>query len=1040
MSKPISFDWESPYGKSFSVVDLGYWKYARDERCVPYLISVCDGTESWAGEVKDFNFESIRGRRLLSHNKAFDEELALGGNERGLFDFPGLKTHGNNHWLCTLDMSAYLWNVRSLADACRIGLGITVDKSVRDRAKDKTVDDMKREGWWPDMIKYGQLDASRCWALFDKHGDKWPEFERRLSCLTIDQGRHGVRIDVRALDEGILTMQRVIAAAELNLPWVKRGRAPASPIGLAEECRNVGIPMAPVKTHDPEGAQQWEDTYSTKHKFVFALKNLRKAKKTLATLETIKLRLRPDETVAFSLKYSGAHCVDGETELLTETGWVKIRDWRGGRIAQWSSKTKDITFDAATANEFCVDEAMVKLDAPYAQGLFTFGHNIPRYTHGVFEFSPLQAGEIMHRGSVYLPTSGYLKSTGAISPLQMRLLVAVQADGHWPLNKSQGLIFTFRKERKITRLERLLGELQIPYRKQEFPSTPGQWRISVARRDIPGWLSRDRKVFGPWLLDSTPEAREAFIREIQHWDGHKEPEETHATNVEYYSSVPQNIEWVATLAHLTGRGMKSGKRGGNVRERDRTMVFRKHWTVVPSVGRVYCPSTKTGYWLYRKNGVVGVTGNTLRWAGDSGWNLQNQNKEPLFIDADYSFIFDKAAREANVKEFDKHHVGHSSFGQLESKTTFFDLRGLIIAREGMMLCPVDEAQIEPRVLNWLAGNWPLLEKIRAGLAIYEAHARETMPEANDYATPLKDTSKKIYALAKARVLGLGFKCGWEKFIVVAQTMAGIDITEGDMDFALAAAVDGKVYRRRKALNGRDWDYETEVEFSRGSDGWLFGPLKDQGANTNPWEEIVFVSQQRKRRNETQEFIGPLGVYGMRSRVTVEEFRRTNPLIVALWKALDDELRKCGDEGRDLVVTGPHGGSLTYRNVRAEKRKAVDRETGAEYERRVYTAEIGGKRYVLHGGVLCENLVQFVARMVFAERMLDLHDRLQLEDPSQRVLFSVHDEAVPEIKDPGTPAAREAKKKEIEAIMAITPSWLDGCPLGAEAKLTKTYCK
>lgn len=448
----VATDWETPYGKDFSVVDLGYWKYARDERCAPYLISVCDGVESWAGEVKDFNFEALRGKKLLSHNKAFDEEIALGGNERGLFDFPGLKTHGNNHWLCTLDMSAYLWNVRSLADACRIGLGITVDKSVRDRAKDKTVDDMKREGWWPDMIKYGQLDASRCWALFDKHGDKWPEFERRLSCLTIDQGRHGVRIDVRALDEGILTMQRVIAAAELNLPWVKRGRAPASPIGLAEECRNVGIPMAPVKTHDPEGAQQWEDTYSTKHKFVFALKNLRKAKKTLATLETIKLRLRPDETVAFSLKYAGAH--------------------------------------------------------------------------------------------------------------------------------------------------------------------------------------------------------------------------------------------------------------------------------------------------------------TLRWAGDSGWNLQNQNKEPLFIDADYSFIFDKAAREANVKEFDKHHVGHSSFGKLESKTTFFDLRGLIIAREGMMLCPVDEAQIEPRVLNWLAGNWGLLEKIRTGYAIYEAHARETMPEAANYATPLKDTSKKLYALAKARCLAV----------------------------------------------------------------------------------------------------------------------------------------------------------------------------------------------------------------------------------------------------------------------------------------------
>ena len=238
----VSLDFETPYGTDFSVVDLGYWRYARDARCVPYLISVCDGTEAWAGAPEDFNFDSLKDAYLVSHNAAFDQEIALAQHEQGVFTVPDIRTFGMKHWGCSLNMAAYLWNVRSLADACRIGLGVTIDKGVRDRAKDKTVADMKREGWWEDMLRYGRLDAQYCWQLWDKHSAKWPEFERRLSQLTIDQGRRGVRIDVPALDEGIRLMNEIIFRAQQSLPWVARGKKPASPIGIAEECRAIGIP------------------------------------------------------------------------------------------------------------------------------------------------------------------------------------------------------------------------------------------------------------------------------------------------------------------------------------------------------------------------------------------------------------------------------------------------------------------------------------------------------------------------------------------------------------------------------------------------------------------------------------------------------------------------------------------------------------------------------------------------------------------------------------------------------------------------------
>jgi hypothetical protein len=727
MLPPIALDWETPYSTDFSVRDLGAWKYARDPRCVPYLISVCDGAESWAGEPKEFNFESLRGRTLLSHHRNFDEEIALGAQERGLFEIPGLKPEGNDHWLCTLDMSRYLWNVASLKDACRIGLGITVSKDVRDRAKGKTVEDMKREGWWGEMVSYGQQDAERCWKLWDKHSSKWPEFERRLSRQTCDQGRYGIRIDVVALEQGMQLLKRVIHQAIQNLPWVARGRKEGSPIGVAEECRLNNIPCPPVKAHYAEDAQEWEDEYAPKFKFVMALKNLRKARKTLATLETIKLRLRDDETIAFSLKYAGAH--------------------------------------------------------------------------------------------------------------------------------------------------------------------------------------------------------------------------------------------------------------------------------------------------------------TLRWAGDAGFNLQNMNREPMFIDPDYSFIFDKKLCRQYAEQFDDDVAGTASTGTFSSGVTYFDIRGLIIAREGMKLAPVDLAQIEPRVLNHLAGNVALLERIRQGMGIYEAFARDSLGWTGG---ELKTQDKKLYSLSKADVLGLGFKCGWEKFITVAMTMAGVDITEGDEDFARAAAIDGQIHRRRKAADGKNWEYDENYSFENSKGAWKFLKATDFAG---PWVNIIFAKQQRKRKGDVEEFVGPLPVYGMRSRVTVAQFRTNNPLIVQLWEKLQTALEAA--VGRDLEVEGPHLGKLIYRNVRRERREREDPETGNKYQVNAYTAEIGGRRYVLHAGVLCENLVQWVARMVFAERQLELHDKLQAEDPRQCVLFTVHDEAVPEILDPTDPKARA---REIEATMVITPAWLEGCPLGAEAKILTRYAK
>lgn len=298
----IAFDTETYYDEDCTIKTLGNHAYTRHPKFDAYMISVHDGEQTWVGHPKDFQWESLAGAIILSHNAAFDQEVYLALVERGLA--PRMTFAA---WHCTANLTSYLCGRRSLAQAVEVLFGTKLSKQARADAKGKTWDDMIRDGSAQTMLEYAGDDAVWCWKLWKDFGHLWPEHEKALSHLTIEQGRRGVQIDVPLLEQGIQTMQRVILESVDKLPWVKRGRAEASPIGIAEECRLNGIPGMPVKAHDPEAAEEWLETYSPKFPWVQGLKDLRKAKKMLATLETIKLRLRPDGTLPFSLLYFGAH-------------------------------------------------------------------------------------------------------------------------------------------------------------------------------------------------------------------------------------------------------------------------------------------------------------------------------------------------------------------------------------------------------------------------------------------------------------------------------------------------------------------------------------------------------------------------------------------------------------------------------------------------------------------------------------------------------------------------------------------------------------
>lgn len=346
---------------------------------------------------------------------------------------------------------------------------------------------------------------------------------------------------------------------------------------------------------------------------------------------------------------------------------------------------------------------------------------------------------------------------------------------------------------------------------------------------------------------------------------------------------------------------------------------------------------------------------TGRWAGGARFNVQNLRRTPVIIRTDGLMEQDDAQAGKFIEV-------QRTTGQWPAEVrSTIDLRHLLLPRPGKKMVTSDLSQIEPRVLAWLAGDTATLELLRGGMSIYEIHARLTMGWTGGV---LEVEDHKLYTLAKARCLGLGYGCGWRKFIVVARNMAGIDITKDDPEWA---------------------------------------------------------EEQDRFTGELHKVPG----YGAGSRAIVKAYRDSNPKIVALWRQLDDALKM--SIGEEFRMQLPSGRTMRYPDVRYSMTIETDPETKKPRRVNKVSADIGGMRCNLYGGLLVENLVQATARDVFAYHLL------KLEDAGLPVLFTAHDEAVLEVD-------KDVKASDVAAVMSETPPWLLGCPIAAKAKEVAHYKK
>lgn len=418
-------------------------------------------------------------------------------------------------------------------------------------------------------------------------------------------------------------------------------------------------------------------------------------------------------TIKYSNANTGRMCLTGDHEVLTPSGWLRIEDWAGGRIATWNPVGEQIAFSEAKAVHFPYSGEMIHIDSTRIHQISTPDHDMPIREHdGSIEKVPVSelAGKrFFHyiRGSRRVSTK--------VRDNDLRVLLMVQADGTYPADG--GVRLAFRKHRKVERCRRLLRGAEIVYAERKDYKT-GYTRFSVRAQDCPLWLLMFKdKTFGPWIFDSNPSI---FFEELVFWDGSWAS--SGANSAQYYSTNKTNIDLVQAFAHLSGMYCRVHQKKADSRNPNwspswianlwfspgpgaefRNGNGRNRWSTSEYSGLVHCARTTTGFFLVRREGSVWVTGN-------SGTVLSPHNlPRDHFTNAEGEH--DTEAEQAAIdKLLDGVHVGSEDLKKL--------VRPLLVGPFTVS----DYSAIEARLTAWAAGEDSVLEAFREGKDIYVATA------------------------------------------------------------------------------------------------------------------------------------------------------------------------------------------------------------------------------------------------------------------------------------------------------------------------------
>lgn len=317
-------------------------------------------------------------------------------------------------------------------------------------------------------------------------------------------------------------------------------------------------------------------------------------------------------------------CLSGDTEYLSKRGWIRFDQWQDGDVvAEYNHITGAI--------EWRTPKNYVKLPCPWfyhisnkrTDQMLSPEHTILYNTkygrkNGV-SVKTIKAHEMVEKHNTLkdgwdgeIPTTFKPSPTSGVnlSDPELRLMVAISADGHLPKHGSRCII-TLRKDRKKERLRWLLKGCDIDWAEYNYEGRPTETTFKFVPPKWDKWL---------WnLIAADPHQLEVIHEEWPHWDGCTD---SYGGKI-FSSTVKENADFIQYVAATQGARATIAKAEYDKEWSDGYRVYvntggswvgiRNHGPipVVPSEdGYKYCFESTTGFFIARRNGKIFITGNT----------------------------------------------------------------------------------------------------------------------------------------------------------------------------------------------------------------------------------------------------------------------------------------------------------------------------------------------------------------------------------------------------------------------------------------------
>jgi len=318
----------------------------------------------------------------------------------------------------------------------------------------------------------------------------------------------------------------------------------------------------------------------------------------------------------------GAFCLDGETEFLSPTGWVKLANYDGELVGEYD-EDGGVTFEKPKKyiKEKC--EVMNRLEGRGLDMMLTDNHRFVYVTSkmniDIKSFAEVkeqhEKSELGFYGMV-IPHFYYSEGEGIpLSDDEIRLQLAYIADGSKDHNKAR---FRLLRPRKIKRLQHILQSLGYDYDVRQYADG-----YTYIYTNVP---SLDKTVPNSWY-QATMSQQGIIADEVVKWDGDnaRTYRTTNKSNADFIQFIFTNF-WGRKCSILKDDRIGEEYNDRYVRKsicyqvtagKVRFVGLKRHdgkkiqiTQEKPSDGFQYCFKTSTGMFVARRNDNIFVTGNS----------------------------------------------------------------------------------------------------------------------------------------------------------------------------------------------------------------------------------------------------------------------------------------------------------------------------------------------------------------------------------------------------------------------------------------------